>query len=1031
MKLFYYLSILILLFIFSFTFKGNPKTGLGKTTTNDAYDYINVNSISMWVSNTGDGSYNPITQGAGFEWPIGSGKTAVYEDGFIWAGLNRSLPDSIQIQAGGSKYSRGLQAGKILDNGLADDPNNPRYRVYKIKKDWQSLSPGPKRDAYQKDYEEWPVEDGAPWIDVNGDGLFTRGIDTPDIIGDEMLWSVANDLDSSRTKRLFNSAPLGIEQQTTVWGFASNNDLTNTVYKKIRLINKGSNIIDSMYISIWSDPDLGDGRDDYIGCDTTLDLGFSFNTSRDKIYGNIPPVVGYTLIKAPKLATNKKMTSFLLSWPSPLIIEPEPQPLVQYNFSKGLAADGDPLINPEGDTIKYMVPGDPISQTGWFEGESESAWGNPPGDRRFYINSGPFTFAPGDTQEIVYAIMIGQGENNIDGIRVVRDLAVYAQSYFDKGFKEKIPSSPTIKALPQDKRIKLFWDKSTESYTENDPILQYRNEEDSAWLFEGYRLWQYTDIDGSEPVLLTIFDLDNNISKIRSYNFINGENSPVILFISPDNGLQHSLIIDKDSYTEKELSNGSHYFFGITSFVYSEKSSTPFKESKPSIVEVIPGQNRIDYNPAYANDDRIEVKHSQGFGDGDIIVQIKNPSLVKVDTFTLFLDSTLADVSASITNDLGELLTSNTNYKDIINIFSDSLLYDLGFTVEIKNTGLDSLDGRSSRIKSVLETSGPGGVKLNNPVNIIKGLNSTNKWEVVSPGIYQANLFDPRNTLNWVAGIDHGREKYEIRFTERGSEYYLTGYATGFSKSAPFKDDPKAADRIPFEIWTLGEDLLNTEDDKQLIIKILDKNVADSTEAISDSTWSHFPADDPFHPDEWEQIFAYYPVDSVYQEPLPERSGYSNKPRGLHKFGRFTIKGALPEEGTIIQIDTWRPLTKDDVFTFATSAPDTADILGAKKKLDQISVFPNPYFGVDPFGRFPNQNFVRFTSLPQNVIVRIFTISGQLVQKIEKDNASPWLDWDLRNLDGKAVASGIYIVHLDMPHIGNKIMKLAVVQDNR
>jgi hypothetical protein len=1025
MKLFYYLSILILLFIFSFTFKGKPKTGLGKTTTNDAYDYINVNSILMWVSNTGDGSYNPTTKGAGFEWPAGSGKTAIYEDGFIWGGLNRSLPDSTQIQAGGSKYSRGLQAGKILENGHADDPNNPRYRVYKVFKDWQNLSPAPARDAYQKDYDEWPVEDGAPWIDVNGDGLFTRGIDKPNILGDEMLWSVANDLDSSRTKRLFNSSPLGIEQQTTVWGFASNNDLTNIVYKKVRLINKGSSLIDSMYISIWSDPDLGFAVDDFVGCDTTLDLGFSFNASNfDNVYGEAPPVVGYAFIKAPGNNRGKKMTSFRPYLLGSFPYEPPPVPELIYNYLRGVTDDGDPFVNPEGDTVTYVLSGDPVTGTGWYEGPN--SWDVPPGDRRIYINSGPFTFAPSDTQEIVYAIMVGQGENNVDGIRVVRDMAVYAQTYFDRGFREINPPPPVLKAHPQDKRIKLFWDNNVESYTETDPILSHKAEEDSAWLFEGYRLWQFKDKRGSEPVLLDIFDLENDVSKIRDFTFIKGDVSEVTLFTSPNIGLQHSITIDKDRYTESGLSNGSPYFFGLTSYVYSEKSPTRFKESKPAIIEVIPGQNRIDSTSPYEENNRVMVKHSKGFGDGEIIVKIEDPSILKIDTFTIQMDSSWTGAKATITDAFGETLLSNINYKEVLNKFSDSLLYDLGFTVEILNTGLDSLKGLWSDIKSILETSGPGGIELRTPVNIIKRLNSTNKWEITDPGFYgdiRVDLTDPYH--------DPGREKYEIRFTENGSEYYLTGYAAGFATTAPLKDDPKATDRVPFEIWTLGENLDSEDDDQQLIIKILDFKNNDSLASIPDSAWSHFPEDDPHHPNEWEQIFAYYPKDSIYQEPLPERSGRSSKPKGLHKFGKLIIKGALPEEGTVIQIDTWRPLTKDDVYTFSTSAPDTADILGAKKKLDQISVFPNPYFGVDPFGRFPSQNYVRFTSLPQNVVVRIFTISGQLVQKIEKDNASPWLDWDLRNIDGKAVASGIYIVHLDMPHIGNKIMKLAVVQDNR
>jgi len=115
----------------------------------------------------------------------------------------------------------------------------------------------------------------------------------------------------------------------------------------------------------------------------------------------------------------------------------------------------------------------------------------------------------------------------------------------------------------------------------------------------------------------------------------------------------------------------------------------------------------------------------------------------------------------------------------------------------------------------------------------------------------------------------------------------------------------------------------------------------------------------------------------------------------------------------------------------AGSKPDTADFAAAKNKLDDISVFPNPYFGIDPFGRFPNHNVMRFINLPKKVTIRIFTISGVFVTKLDKDSASPWLDWNLRNRSNFTVASGIYIAHLEMPNIGKKIMKLAIVQDNR
>ena len=47
-----------------------------------------------------------------------------------------------------------------------------------------------------------------------------------------------------------------------------------------------------------------------------------------------------------------------------------------------------------------------------------------------------------------------------------------------------------------------------------------------------------------------------------------------------------------------------------------------------------------------------------------------------------------------------------------------------------------------------------------------------------------------------------------------------------------------------------------------------------------------------------------------------------------------------------------------------------------------------------------------------------------------KNDDTPWLDWDLKNTAGEQVASGVYIAHLEMPHIGEKVMKVAVILEN-
>jgi hypothetical protein len=58
--------------------------------------------------------------------------------------------------------------------------------------------------------------------------------------------------------------------------------------------------------------------------------------------------------------------------------------------------------------------------------------------------------------------------------------------------------------------------------------------------------------------------------------------------------------------------------------------------------------------------------------------------------------------------------------------------------------------------------------------------------------------------------------------------------------------------------------------------------------------------------------------------------------------------------------------------------------------------------------------------------LRIFTLAGELVRQIEKDDDSSQVTWDLTNRDGRLVASGIYLFHVDAPGVGSHVGKLAV-----
>jgi len=52
---------------------------------------------------------------------------------------------------------------------------------------------------------------------------------------------------------------------------------------------------------------------------------------------------------------------------------------------------------------------------------------------------------------------------------------------------------------------------------------------------------------------------------------------------------------------------------------------------------------------------------------------------------------------------------------------------------------------------------------------------------------------------------------------------------------------------------------------------------------------------------------------------------------------------------------------------------------------------------------------VKFGHLPQRATLRLYTLGGGLVRVFEKDNLQPVLVWDLKNEQGTAVASGVYI----------------------
>jgi hypothetical protein len=298
-RFYFYLTVTLILLLISYQQKAQSNSKV--------YSKFNINRISAYIYNDGVADIQP-NGNSGFEFPKGSKKAANYCGGFIWGGR---IGD--KINAGGSAYRSGLKPGKILSNGVAEDPLSTTARVYKVRNDFRYADLNMEAvdekktvqtvfDQYDKDWNEWPAQDGAPFDDVNKDGRYQPGIDIPGIPGaNQTLWFVANDLDSNQTKYFSGSLPMGIEIQVTIWGYKFDDSYRgNTLFKRYIIINKGKKEIKEMLFGIWADPDIGGAGDDLVGCDTTLNLCYTFNSDNsDDLYGSNPPAFGYTLLQGP------------------------------------------------------------------------------------------------------------------------------------------------------------------------------------------------------------------------------------------------------------------------------------------------------------------------------------------------------------------------------------------------------------------------------------------------------------------------------------------------------------------------------------------------------------------------------------------------------------------------------------------------------------------------------------------------------------------------------------------------------------
>jgi hypothetical protein len=1030
------------------------------------------NRIYADVTNNGKILDASVSGDSALEWPKGTGVHSVYASG-LWLGATVNGVKRVI----GTTYTQDMGPGPY-----GGDPLSAVHKIYKVSK---SMLDDP---ASHSDFQDWPVDFGAPWVDVDGDGEYTplpSGTDHPKFLGDQVLWFVSTDEDPS-SKENFGTAPMNVEIQTTMFGFDRIDAIGDMLFVIQTVINKGTDTLDNTYLGIWSDPDLGYAGDDLVGCDVGLGMAYVYNDGADSQYDNLDtgtPAAGYDFFQGPmvdcidpddtvecpaqgakmfgtyhpgkKNLTMSSMAFYINS--DPVYTDPDDENEL-YFYMQGLRKDGSAYPKEiAGDLYdqKFCFYGDPNQDHGTanpVDGNYAAA-----ADRRFLMNVGPFTMEPGDIQEIVFGIFHAAGGDALSSVSYLTQVDQLAQSAYDNDFDlPEIPKAPTVDYAAFTDEIVITWDGIAEDYDEasffTDPAGNATD-----YLFEGYNVYQVETADGSgERKVIATYDVANGVTEIKDLVFDTTYNEyiTVTTHYGSDSGLARFHVVDKDALNgNSKLITNRNYYFAVTAYGHNEYGVPKTFESTPKFFSVRPEvPNKSSFGEtALKPGEYFDAAHD-GPGDGYVEVHVANPAKLTGDSYSVVVNDNMPDGGAylnwTLTNTTtGEVLAENQPWFG----------------------GVNSVTGED------------------------KGVGAANIYDGI-----QVQVFGPQEDLLAVEEWDHGWKENNVRrdnavgyrpYASLGRTGYIVENRAGEAYAQPYTRDYDRfnyweADDVEMDFsesslaweyydeWVVGQvpfslyrhNFANGQKER-LYVGIWDSGL--------DGGWTNNGAAD------WDGTIygqgngAYEPVyghvafdGSSHYDPANDAQyiadddlvtsggcGFGvlcNAYTGSGKrmtypymtatlFNMYFASGTIPTaEGHTTYGSAWttassvvfkmsKPLSSRDTFTF-----DTASVMMASNDYDpdRISVWPNPYYGFNPEERDALQRKVMFSHLPEEgkATIRIFALDGTLVRTINhNDTGSQHTYWDMKNNFELPVASGMYVAHVETNR-GDKILKLAVIQ---
>jgi hypothetical protein len=857
------------------------------------------------------------------------------------------------------------------------------------------------------------------------------------------------------------------------------------------MINRGNLPWTKCYIATWTDDDLGDSNDDAVGCDTNLNLGFTYNyDNNDPNYGLSPPAVGFQIVRGPLIQSPgdtaryynppgsnnlvvrpgfkiSGMSSFnMYTGGDPSVGDPSNYRESYWNL-QGIKRTGLPWVNPtNGQVTKFAFSGDPESWTGWNENNN--------GDRRFIQSCGPYTINPGDTQSIVVAQLIARGSNNLNSVTLLKTLAKMTSEFFKQNFYVKVtaPKPEVTSYAPGNSKIYLSWNDSCERVSFPNKLTG------GTYKFQGYNIYRIRPNNvtpsKADTILIKTYDIIDGIKDIRDSVYLEEYQSITygVVQKGSDNGIARSIELSKDTVSGSEFKNGSEYKFAVTAYYYDPSGGL---NSLPKVLSSVISENIVRVVPQGLSP---EAQASYQFGDTldtdqkDLAVSpvIVDPLGLVNAKYTSTIGGTGAMLSWTLTkNQNGIITTALENIYDFSGGQDTARVYDgmLLIHSQVKDSG-------------IIADPNPSYSSSSNLYYATYHKSNQKGW-----------TYEPAENL-WFEGPDTEAVKTAKVITNR--QFQSRSIGMSFPTIGTFKNNTsRVKANKTFFAPVAGQNAILTGGPLRKIQIVFGQTSKSYRFVPTDTNLTSAPygsfVDVPF------SVYAVEELDSSGGTPRQLNTGFIDTDNdgiwdpdtsalGGYHFTyifastynssvqtEYTLKNAIVQSATIgfQSLDVmyaWLPRVKKNtdgtprtftagdrltVYPYRITKPEFVpgypikyswEVKGTtvssssvtSAEIASINVFPNPYYGTSELEYDSGgEKFIYFSNLPLQSKIYIYTLDGILVKRIDRDNSDPnssLQKWDLKNGYGSFVASGMYIVIVDCGSAGAKTLKVAVFKSN-